>query len=701
MRHLLTCLALILGLSNALHAQEDKARIDSLMRELNVPKEDTVHILTLLEIARYHQNSNVDSLRKYANLMIAESEEAGFKKGLGSGHIMLGISYMYEGDNARALNEYETAYRYYEEIGSRKGMANCMNNMGLIYAALLQYDLALEKQLAAMDLYKADGNWRMHANSLNNVALIYINQMRFEEAFPYLQQSVKIMKDSGEVFALRNPYNNLSLVYKARNDFDSSLYYAKLAMDLYQQSMDYHNLASSYNNIALTYEMIHDSSNALLYHRKAIALRKEINDVPGEATSWLNLGIVYQEHHRPDIAQPYIRKAIHMADSMKFYEVLFHGYMQLALIDSANNKMDSAFYHYKIAWQYRDSMFNEETDQRLADMRVKYDTDQIKKENALKDEQLRKEKTIRWLIAGTAAVILLGLIIVAFALRAVRTKNKLLAAQKLEILEKNSALNERNKIISTQKQEITDSINYAYNIQQSLLPSPEEIKEALPDSFILFQPRDIISGDFYFVEKVNGGVIFAVADCTGHGVPGAMMSMLGTEELQKAIQLSTDPGKIIAEVNRSIRDALKQTDADGSLRDGMDMAVCFLRGNELLYAGAQRPLWMVRDGKLMDYVATKVSVGGRTSDHQVFAVNSITVQPGDMLYLTSDGYADQFGGPTGKKLMTKNLKALLARNAGESAARQREILAAEFAQWKGDIEQVDDVCVMGVRVTPT
>lgn len=360
--------------------------------------------------------------------------------------------------------------------------------------------------------------------------------------------------------------------------------------------------------------------------------------------------------------------------------------------------MDSAYFHLQMSMVYRDSMVNEETDQRLADMRVKYDTEDIKQQSELKDEQLKTEKTIRWFMIGIGVFVVIALIIVSLSWRAVRRTNRLLATQKLEILQKNATLNSQNIIIGEQKQEITDSINYAFTIQSALLPSAAEMQRDLPGSFVFFAPRNIISGDFYISIKADDATIFAVADCTGHGVPGAMMSMIGVEELQKAITNSSDPGAILAEVNRSVRNLLHQSDEEGTSRDGMDIALCVLKGNTLTYAGAHRPLWIVRNNKLIETKATKMSIGGTTPDSQLFQNHVVELQPGDMVYLSSDGYADQFGGIEGKKLMTKNLKEFLCSIVAESPQTQLKLLQTHFQEWKGKNEQVDDVCVLGVRI---
>jgi len=579
-----------------------------------------------------------------------------------------------------------------------KGMANCLNNNAIIYSSTGQYDLALDNQLRALGMYRQIHNGTMTANSLNNMGLLYVNQERNDEAYPWIMQAIQLMKDSGFTLLLRNPYNNLGVVYQRKLRLDSAIHYFTAAIPLYEEAGDYYQLAGCYNNLALVYDLQNDTTHCLEYNRKAIAIRNEIGDLPGIATSRLNMGVTYQKANRPDLALPFLRSAILLADTLHMQNVLYEGYVQLAVNDSLTGHFDSAFYHMKIAITHRDSMVSEEIDERLANMRVRYDTDEIQKQKELADEQLKKEKTIRWLIIGGSGIVFFGLILLAFALRAVRKKNRLLATQRQEILQKNAVLNEQNHIITEQKQEITDSISYAYTIQQSLLPSHEELKTALPDSFVMFRPRDIISGDFYFVAQLKDAVLFVVADCTGHGVPGAMMSMLGVEEFQKAITVTQNPGEIIAEVNRSIKSALKQSHEGSSSRDGMDVAVCLLTGNKLQYAGAQRPLWICRKGKLAEYKATKVSIGGLTPGDQVFETHNISIQFGDMIYLTSDGYADQFGGATGKKMMTKNMKDFLCRISSMNSADQKRELETHFQKWKGSVEQVDDVCVMGVRI---
>ncbi len=697
-RHLLVLLTLCALLSTK-GSFAQPYNIDSLQQVLRTTTQhDTDRVLTMINVCRYYQNNDFDSVKRYANIIVELSDKTEFAKGQGGGHIFLGLMAMYEGDYPYALSEYDLAYGYYEQIGMTKGMANCLNNNSIIYSTTGQYDLAADNQQRALEMYKQIHSGTMVANSLNNMGLIYVNQERGDEAYPWLMQAIDVMQDSGFTLLLRSPYTNLGIIYQRKMMLDSAVYYFNAAIPLYEEAQDYYQLGACYSNMALVYDLKEDTTRSLEYNRKSMQIRSEIGDLPGIAISQLNIGVVYRKNNRPDLAIPYIRSAIRLADSLHIQNVMFEGYMNLAQNDSALGHFDSAFIHMQLALLHRDSMIQEEIDERLANMRVKYDTDEIQKQKDAADVQLEKEKTIRTLIIWGSAIIFLGLILLAFALRAVRKKNTLLGTQRQEILTKNYELEFQNNVIRDQKQEITDSINYAYNIQQSLLPSREELKAALPDSFVMFRPKDIISGDFYLVSKVKDSVIFIVADCTGHGVPGAMMSMLGVEEFQKAIALTQHPGEIIAEVNRSVKSVLKQSVEGSSSRDGMDVAVCVLTGNKLQYAGAHRPLWICRKGELTEQKATKVSVGGITPNDQVFETHDVHIQFGDMIYLTSDGFADQFGGETGKKMMTKNMKQFLCSIYTHSTADQKKELETLFQKWKGTIEQVDDVCVLGVRI---
>jgi len=265
------------------------------------------------------------------------------------------------------------------------------------------------------------------------------------------------------------------------------------------------------------------------------------------------------------------------------------------------------------------------------------------------------------------------------------------------------AAEEKYKLIIEEKnKDITDSINYAKRIQQAKLPKKEEIYSALSDCFILFKPKDIVSGDFYYFYKSNKSLFIAAADCTGHGVPGAFMSMIGLEILNDAVAQNIDTSEILKHLNIGIKNSLHQSDSSESTRDGMDIAMCSVDTNKRIinYAGAKIPFWLIRNGKteVQEIKGTRKEIGGWTEDNQCFDSHELKLQQGDTFYISTDGYPDQFGGQDGKKLMKKKFKKILLDIQDMSMQKQEKYLDNFIENWKSEAEQVDDILVIGVRL---
>ena len=311
----------------------------------------------------------------------------------------------------------------------------------------------------------------------------------------------------------------------------------------------------------------------------------------------------------------------------------------------------------------------------------------LNQEKKLKDTELKQQSIIRnTFIAGFS----LMLILAGISYRNFKRKQK-----------DNLIITNQKHIVEEKQKEITDSINYAQRIQRSILPPLEEVRAKLPDSFILFKPKDIVSGDFYWFAETKGQILIAVSDCTGHGVPGAFMSTIGSEKLNEAVKDSSDVSEILNLVNLGMKKVLRQSDKMDSTRDGMDIALCSFNKEmtQVEFAGANRPLWVIRKDKIEieETKATKVAIGGLTEDEQVFAKHTFDLQKGDTVYLFSDGYADQFS-PQDKKLMTRKFKEIILSIQNKSMEDQRIFLGSFIDNWKGNMEQTDDILVIGVRV---
>jgi PAS domain S-box-containing protein len=271
-----------------------------------------------------------------------------------------------------------------------------------------------------------------------------------------------------------------------------------------------------------------------------------------------------------------------------------------------------------------------------------------------------------------------------------------------KVLERTSEVVKQKEIIEHKNKEITNSINYALRIQQALLPEKKELCKTLTDCFILYRPKDIVSGDFYYFSRhENKSCYLAAADSTGHGVPGGFMSMLGSEKLNDAVQKGGEPGDILAILNRSIKNSLRHTETERTILDGFDIALCHIDMEKRMirYAGAHRPIWIVRKGGTVveEIKATKFAIGGWTDEQQTFQTHEIRLNEGDAFYLFTDGYADQFGS-LNKRLMTKKFREILLSINDRSMADQERHLEKFLNDWQGEEEQTDDILVIGVRV---
>ena len=279
----------------------------------------------------------------------------------------------------------------------------------------------------------------------------------------------------------------------------------------------------------------------------------------------------------------------------------------------------------------------------------------------------------------------------------VNERTKELLEEKEKVEEVNSKLESQNQIIEIANKNITDSINYAQKIQEAVLPKAAKLKRAADFFSILFIPKDVVSGDFYWFDDIDNKMVFAAADCTGHGVPGALMSMIGINNLNQIVleRKITQPDVVLKEMNNSIKKALKQDDQGSESRDGMDIVfICVdYDTNILTYAGAFRPLVYVRDNEIFEIKGSRRSIGGDTPLDFSFESHTIPIQEGDVFYLYSDGYPDQFGGPKNKKLMNKRLRNKFIKIHKKTPEEQRELLLSGLNEWKGNNEQVDDILV--------
>lgn len=570
-----------------------------------------------------------------------------------------------QGQFQDALQKIITAYNIYQETGDKKGQARVLNNSGLIYYRLKNYNKAISEYEESMRLRKEMNDENGVAACLNNLANVYADLKNNEKSVDYLKQALEIRKKSGNKSQIAKALNNLGAAYFDMQDYEK-------AMDYFLQSLE---------------------------------LRKEIGDRRGMVSSLANLGSVNMNQARADKAIEYFERALQLARETGARDLESELYESFAEAYEQKGNHEKALEFYRLFARNKDSLFNSDMARSIAEMQARFDVQKAESESRmqqLENEKINGEKKLI-IIAAVIGVILL-LVIVGFLWnRSIARKriNLRLEKQKQEIEVKNTELQAAYVQIEEKNKDITDSIRYAKRLQEAILPEMEFVQTFGTTGFVFYRPKDIVSGDFYWMEQVDDDVLFAAVDCTGHGVPGAFVSIVCSNLLTQAVNERglRRPSEILDEVNIRLSETLRQQSDESKVRDGMDIALCRFdrRKMKLEFAGAFNPLFLIRNGQMFEYKADKFPVGAfMDEDLRRFSHNEISLEKDDMLYLFSDGYADQFGGPQGKKFKRSRFRDLLLAIHRLPLPEQREKLVTAFEDWRGSNVQVDDVLVMGI-----
>ena len=307
---------------------------------------------------------------------------------------------------------------------------------------------------------------------------------------------------------------------------------------------------------------------------------------------------------------------------------------------------------------------------------------------------------LSWPFLIAAVIVLIAVVAGIIRLRVRKLKrDKTILEEKVRV--RTAEIQRQKDEISEQKKEIMDSIHYAQRIQKAVLPSDLKVEQDLPEHFILYLPRDIVSGDFYWISSLEEKIVFAAADCTGHGVPGAFMSMLGVSFLNEIVNKSKrlSCGRILDELRTSVKETLSQSE-EGESKDGMDIALCVLDKAKmtLQYAGAYNPLYLIRNGELTEYKADRMPIGIHAGEEKKFRNHNIKIENGDCFYIFSDGFQDQIGGEKGKKFLSKSMRLMLTEVHEQPMPKQKEIIYETLQQWMKSFQQVDDIIILGIRL---
>lgn len=588
----------------------------------------------------------------------------------------------------------EKALELAKKSGSQYLLFKAYTAKSTVYTTQSNFDGALQMSLNANKIAADLKDNTLIAHGYVSIGYVYFKLHNNEKALEFFKKALDLESSITDKRILGNLFNNIGNAYFILRQFDSSMVYHTRALDIREKINDLRGISYSYNNLGNLFIEKKDSDKALQYYIKSLAIKEEIGDTKGIASGYINISEVYRDLKNFEKAVIYSEKGVKIAESIRAKDFMIDGYRAAAEACKGLGNFIKATEYYEKLNALKDSLYNENTTRKIAEMQEKYESEKNQQLLELQQEKLASadERDARKnLYIGAAIVSVLVLIVLVIMFYRNYT-HKRITSEKLA---------ETNLIIERKNKDITDSIKYALRIQKAILPDTQVIQDTIPDHFIYYNPRDIVSGDFYWFHRFDNVLVLASADCTGHGVPGAFMSMICVQLLNQVVNESKihSPQLALAGLDKGVKTALHQSGADSST-DGMDIALCEinLEKRSIQYSGAFRPLYLVRKGELIEYAANKFTIGGHIDREKKFNGHTIDLQAGDCVYLFTDGFPDQFGGPNGKKFMLRNFKKLLLDIWKLPMSEQKKKLETTFLDWKGQFEQVDDILVIGMKV---
>ena len=680
-----------------------KSKIDSLLNAIMSPKEDTIKANLLNELTSQYIKANAyDAALKRSEDAMKLSKELNFKNGMAVALRNCALSYYYKG-NFRAMKEYLLqAMAIRMEQGNKKSIAGLYSNIGVAHWSLGDYVGAQQSYLEALKILEQLKDTDGVATVELNLGILSWSQEKYKEALGFYERSLKVQREMGDKRGEANAYSNMANTYHSLKDYEKAMDYNVKALKLRIELNDSTDIANSYTNIANVFSAKKEYEKAGDYEKKALLIKRRLGDKNGQAFVLLNMGEHLVELNRPKEALALMDSALVYAIETNDLELQKNVYDGLCDAYAKSGNSEMGLKYYKLFIKVKDSLMNEKNIQKMTEAQMNYEFDKKQREEQLiqkqKDElaqaESKRQSMIRNFFIAGFVLVLLAAVMILRSLSQTKKANQIIASQKKEVeLQK--------EIVDLKNKDMTDSINYAQKIQDAVFPDKEIKYRLFPDAFVYFRPRDIVSGDFYWFAKKNGKRFIAAVDCTGHGVPGAFMSIIGNHLLNEIVlgKGILQPAEILNHLHQGVKAALKQ-DEQKKQADGMDIALCCLdESGNVEFAGAHRPMYLISDGTLKEIKADKFPIGGADArEDKKFTNHILNLKKGNVIYISSDGFADQFGGSTGKKLMSKNFKELLLANSNLTMPEQEKILDDTFMKWKGNREQVDDILVIGVRI---
>jgi len=581
-------------------------------------------------------------------------------------------------------NYSESVSLYFELLQNKKLDSQLISQihkrLGVIFYVVGSYPESLEHYLSSLYMQTQ----KEEISILHqNIGALYHKLGDFDKAKIFYEKSLKFERSQNNYIAIAGIYNNIgALNFDSEKYNDANLYYRK-AENIYNQKQDYSQLGQLYNNLGIIYGKLEQYDSAFYYYQKGLDFNSRYGKKIDVANSNIQIGTFYIKQGDLQSAITQLEKAKQIAIEIKSQTTLLLSVEKLAAIYSLTDNYILANLNLQIQIKLQKELNNKEAIKKITQTELHF---QYKKEREKRELQIQKQRILLWAIIGITALIIF-LLISLYRNYSIKKRDNILLSQK------NNEIEQQKNIIIEQKKNITDSIQCASDIQQKMLPKSILINEI--DYFIFFKPKDIVSGDFYWMHQFENITYFVVADCTGHGVPGALISMLGISFIKEIILQNKEQNTNI--ILEKLREYVIKYIGESS--NGMDLGLLKIDTNQkkLQYSGANRPLFFIENNQLSIINPDRFSVS--KTDHLLpFTMQELQYNDNTKLYLFSDGYPDQFGGPNNKKFLISNFKKLLLEAYPLSIKKQEELICSKLEEWKCDNEQIDDITVVGISL---
>ncbi|MBA2610334.1 MAG: tetratricopeptide repeat protein [Bacteroidetes bacterium] len=697
-------------LSSFLRAQTDSLQ-KALVKWESKPnyQKDTNYILNLNLLAEaLWRKELLNEAAVYSKKALALAKPLNYLLGMSNAYNSTGIIYWYTGKYDSAIYSFESALPIFIKINNKKGVASSLNNIGMLHATKGDFPNALTYFFKALKINEENNNLNGQSGCCNNIGIIYKDLKEYDKALVYYYKSIAIDTKQKNTLGVSTTLINLGVIYDLKGMPDSAMGHYNRSLAMHKQLGATTGLSTLYINIAKIYLVKKEYEKAETNFKEAIENSK-INDERSKAAEgYAQLGSMYVITNKLSLCLQNLQKAEALAKELdatlikkevakafsEYYKKTHNAALALKYMEEYVSLKDS-LYSEDVRESALTTQLQYEFEKKQLIDSVKYEKINAKKDLELADQkvELAKERTIKYLLA-------LGVVfLIAIALVALRAYNNKKAANR-EIFAQKELIENQKGLVEEKQKEILDSITYAKRLQNAILPSDKTLSKYLPRHFVFYKPKDIVAGDFYWAESINGTCFIAVADCTGHGVPGAMVSVVCHNALNRAVLEFgiKEPGKILDKTRELVEETFSKSDSD--VKDGMDISLCSIKTNAdrtviVKWAGANNSLWYFSEAVFYEIKAHKQTIG-KTENPSNFPTHEFQLKHGDSLYLYTDGFADQFGGPKGKKYKSKKLQETISELVSKPAAEQKAGLVTTFENWKGSLEQIDDVTVIGI-----